>query len=155
MSTTVARTSIAPWPYAGEESPQYVAWLKNYQTIERTLASAKARLTALPKPAPVAADNAVVNINTKTRWGRVDGDARKAEAVVKQTGEVSLYENRLEYLNKRRPVPFTREELEAARVVRTELGWEPVIRVNDLSVTVGKQLTQTRIGLEKVLEVRA
>jgi hypothetical protein len=155
MTTSVATTTQAAWPYSGEDSPQQLTWAKDYATVQRLLGNAKKRLADTPKPGPVPADNATVNLSGERRWGRLDEDAKRADKVVTIGAEIALLENRLEYLDKRRPLPFTREELEAARVVRTEMGWDMVQRVNGLTVTVGRPQSQSRISLDKVLEVRA
>jgi hypothetical protein len=52
-------------------------------------------------------------------------------------------------------VPFTPDDLAAARVIRTDLGWHRVVRVNAKSVSVDTGYSWVdRIPLEKVLEVR-
>lgn len=53
-----------------------------------------------------------------------------------------------------KPVPFTPEELQAARVVRTMYGWEPVIRINAKSVTVVGDFGDYRVPVANILEVR-
>lgn len=52
-------------------------------------------------------------------------------------------------------VPFTREELETARAVRTVYGWHRVIRVNPKSITIVGDFGDYRIHEKNVLEVRA
>ena len=59
------------------------------------------------------------------------------------------------YQAKNAPVPFTTEELKAARAVRTDYGWHKVSRVNAKTVSVETGYSWTdRIAIEKVLEVR-
>lgn len=53
------------------------------------------------------------------------------------------------------PVPFTFEELKAARAIRTSVGWHKVAKVNAKSISVETGYSWTdRYPLEKVLEVR-
>ena len=60
------------------------------------------------------------------------------------------------YAEQTKPVPFTAEELQAARVVRTDVGWHKVSRVNAKTVSVETGYSWTdRIAIEKVLEVRS
>ncbi|MGV0109816.1 hypothetical protein [Arthrobacter sp. CP30] len=54
------------------------------------------------------------------------------------------------------PVPFTSEELKAARAVRTTSGWHRVAKVNAKSVSVETGYSWTdRYTLAQILEVRA
>ncbi|MFJ4286620.1 hypothetical protein ACIPY0_13360 [Paenarthrobacter nicotinovorans] len=161
MSTSLAtpppptEATADAWPYAGEQSPQFLAWGKQHSTVERQLAAAQRRLNALPKPSGAPEDPAAVNISSGARWGRVGRDAERAERIVNAQAEVARLENHLEYLKKRKPIAFTESELRAARVVRSEVGWEVVARVNGTTVTVGHGTTTARVPFEKVLEVRA
>lgn len=51
---------------------------------------------------------------------------------------------------------ITPEQIREARFVRDAIGWHQVVRVNGKSVTVATQYSWTdRIGLDKILEVRA
>ena len=60
-----------------------------------------------------------------------------------------------EYAKRTKPVPFTTEDLKAARVIRTSAGWHKVVRVNDKSVTVETGYSwNDRYTLAKILEVR-
>ena len=61
-----------------------------------------------------------------------------------------------EYARRTAPIPFTTEDLKAARVVRTSVGWHKVARVNAKSVSVETGYSWTdRYTLDKVLEVAA
>jgi hypothetical protein len=81
-------------------------------------------------------------------------DAALAEA--KAEWEATTAANQAEYRVKFAPVPYTTEELGAARVVRTDVGWHKVVRVNAKSVTVESGYAwNDRYTLDKVLEVRA
>lgn len=54
------------------------------------------------------------------------------------------------------PVPFTRDQLEAARAVRTSSGWHRIVKVNAKSVTVATPYSWTdRYPIDKVVEVKA
>jgi hypothetical protein len=52
-------------------------------------------------------------------------------------------------------VPFTDEELKAARVIRTRFGWAQLLRVNAKTVTVKGAFGDDRIPVASILEVRA
>lgn len=76
--------------------------------------------------------------------------AVKAEKEAERTANIAAYRERT------KPVPYTPEELKAAGLIRTELGWHKVVKVNAKSVTVETGYSWTdRIALAKVLEVRA
>lgn len=54
-----------------------------------------------------------------------------------------------------KPVPFTTEELQAARAVRTSVGWHRVARVNTKTVSVETGYSwNDRYTFDKILEVR-
>jgi hypothetical protein len=62
---------------------------------------------------------------------------------------------RVESARRNAPVPFTRDELDAARFVRTNIGWHKVRRVNAQSVTVETGYSWTnRYAVSMILEVR-
>jgi hypothetical protein len=63
---------------------------------------------------------------------------------------------RLEVLQRRRPQPFTRAQLEAATQVRTSHGWYRIIRVNEKSVTHSTGRSSTiNIPLANIVAVTA
>lgn len=62
---------------------------------------------------------------------------------------------RASYAERTKPVPFTEEDLAAARVVRTMYGWQRVIRVNAKSVTVAGDFGDYRIPKTTILEVKS
>lgn len=69
--------------------------------------------------------------------------------------DIRVLEARIEREARNAPVPFTPEELKAARLVRTHHGWHKVARVNAKSVSVETGYSWTdRYAIEKVLEVR-
>lgn len=78
-----------------------------------------------------------------------------AIAEVKAAKEAAEAEARAAYALKTAPVPFTDEELYAARAVRTHYGWQRVIRVNPVTVTVIGDFGDYRVPHAKILEVRA
>jgi hypothetical protein len=81
-------------------------------------------------------------------------DAALAE--VKAAKTVQDREAAAEYAARISPaIPFTDEELKAARVVRTRYGWNRVIRVNTKTVTVSGDFGDHRIPTTTILEVRA
>lgn len=80
-------------------------------------------------------------------------DAAKAE--VKATEEAEQARRAAIYAERTKPVPFAREELQAARAVRTAYGWHRVIRVNTKTVTIDGDFGDYRIPKKNILEVRA
>lgn len=80
-------------------------------------------------------------------------DAALAEVKAVQVAE--QLEAQRTYFALTKPVPFTPEELLAARAIRTDAGWHKVVRVNATSVTVETGYSWTdRYTFDKVLEVR-
>jgi len=59
-----------------------------------------------------------------------------------------------EYAERTKPVPFTREDLQAARAIRTHYGWHRVIRVNKSTVTVNGDFGDYRVPEKNIMEVR-
>lgn len=97
--------------------------------------------------------------DTRTAYrARVAATERSVDAAVaevKAQQEAERAERAAAYAKRYAPVPFTPEELKAARVVRTVVGWHDVVKVNAKSVTVATGYSWTnRYALEKVLEVR-
>jgi len=79
-------------------------------------------------------------------------DEAKAEA--KASEEAERAESIAAYNAKYAPVPFTNEELKAARAVRVGNSWYKVMRVNEKSVTVPSGYSwNDRISIDKVDEV--
>lgn len=91
------------------------------------------------------------------RWeAGIEKTIDQANAKVAAEKEAERQANIAAYREKNKPVPFTPEELKAARAIRTDLGWHKVARVNAKSVSVETGYSWTdRIALGKVLEVRA
>lgn len=58
------------------------------------------------------------------------------------------------YDERTKPVPFTEEDLAAARAVRTHYGWQRVIRVNAKTVTVNGDFGDYRVPKTTILEVK-
>ena len=68
--------------------------------------------------------------------------------------EAELAERIAAYASKYAPVPFTDEELKAARAIRVGHSWYKVMRVNEKSVTVPSGYSwNDRISIDKVDEV--
>lgn len=81
-------------------------------------------------------------------------DAAKAQLAADAQAEREAA--KAEYARRTAPVPFTPEELKAAKVIRTAVGWHKVVRVNAKSVTVETGYSWTdRYAIDKVLEVRS
>jgi len=80
-------------------------------------------------------------------------DAGIAEAKAAQEAEAAR--NAALYAERNRPVPFTHEDLKAARAVRTMYGWHRVVRVNGSTVTVNGDFGDYRTPHKNILEVRA
>lgn len=81
-------------------------------------------------------------------------DAALADVKAEKAAERAAAQAR--YDERHKAVPFTPEELKAAKYVRTLLGWERVVRVNAKTVTVTTPYSWTeRVAIDKVLEVLA
>lgn len=79
-----------------------------------------------------------------------------AVAEVAAAKDAARAEARAAYAAKNAPVPYTAEELKAARAVRTSVGWHKVVKVNAKSVTVATGYSWNDLyTLDKILEVRA
>jgi hypothetical protein len=155
MSSVATAEAVKPWPYGDEDSPQMQQWARNVRDLERMLGLAKERLEKLSKPSETPADPAVVNVTGKARWEQLEGDVAKAANMISHQQAVELLESRLEAHRKMQPVPFTLEQLKAAKVVRTDVGWHVVNRVNRKSVSVKTQYSWCdRYPVQYVLEVR-
>lgn len=79
-------------------------------------------------------------------------DAGMAEAAAAREAEAAR--NAAAYAERNKPVPFTPEQLKAARAVRTMYGWHRVIRVNTTTVTVNGDFGDYRVPEKNILEVR-
>ena len=78
-------------------------------------------------------------------------DAGIAEAKAAKDAEAAR--NAVAYAERNKPVPFTPEQLKAARAVRTMYGWHRVIRVNTTTVTVNGDFGDYRVLEKNILEV--
>lgn len=58
------------------------------------------------------------------------------------------------YAAKHAPVPFTADDLAAARLIRTRYGWWRILRINRLSVTIAGDFGDHRIPTKQILEVK-
>jgi len=78
----------------------------------------------------------------------------EAKAEMKAGEEAERTERIAAYATKYAPVPFTDEELKAARAIRVGHSWYKVMRVNAKSVTVPSGYSwNDRISIDKVDEV--
>ena len=91
------------------------------------------------------------------RWeSGIEKTIDQAMAEVEAEKEAERQANIAAYRERNKPVPFTAEELKAARAIRTEFGWHRVAKVNAKSVSVETGYSWTdRVALSKVLEVRS
>lgn len=81
-------------------------------------------------------------------------DAALAEA--KEARDVEQAALSAAYAEQTKDVPFTPEELKAARAIRTAYGWHKVSRVNAKTVSVETGYSWTdRIDITKILQVAA
>lgn len=78
-----------------------------------------------------------------------------AKAEVKAAQEAEQAKRAAEYAERTKPVPFTRDELQAARAIRTHYGWHRVIRINTTTVTVNGDFGDYRVPEKNILEVRS
>jgi crotonobetainyl-CoA:carnitine CoA-transferase CaiB-like acyl-CoA transferase len=90
---------------------------------------------------------------------------RKEAAGIERTIDQALAEVKAEraaedaeraaaYAERTKAVPFTEDELSAARVVRTMYGWERVLRVNTKTVRVHGSFGDYLVPKKTILEVR-
>lgn len=87
---------------------------------------------------------------------------RSIQAAVRSEADVvraQFAQAKAEYAERNKPVPFTREELEAASHVRFTFGWRAIVKVNAKSVKIVEDATNPALDrlvrIEKILEVRA
>ena len=80
-------------------------------------------------------------------------DAAKAE--LKAAEDAERERLAAAYAERTKPVPFTREELLAARAARTYYGWHRIIRVNTTTVTLNGDFGDYRVPEKNILEVRS
>lgn len=102
-------------------------------------------------------DHGLLNLPLNKRGaGSIDRQIDKAVATVAAEREAARQQSIAAYRESNKPIPFTTEELKAARAIRTSTGWHRVIRVNAKSVTVGTCYSwNDRHAIEKILEVRS
>lgn len=127
------------------------------RTLEARLEQAERKLAKLPEPTPVPGgrlDHGMLNLPLAKRTN-LNADIRKGSAILEAEREVENLRARVAYEKKTAAVPFTTEELKAARAIRTSVGWHRVVKVNAKSVNVETGYSWTdRYGIDKVLEVR-
>ena len=91
----------------------------------------------------------------RARAAATERSIDQAKAEVKAAEDAEQAERAAAYAERTKPVPFTREELQAARAIRTAYGWHRVIRVNTTTVTVVGDFGDYRVPEKNILEVRA
>ena len=91
----------------------------------------------------------------RARTAATERSVDAALAEVKAAKEAAEAEAQAAYAKRTAPVPFTEEELNAARAVRTFYGWHRVLRVNARTITVHGDFGDHRIPKTTVREVRA
>lgn len=90
------------------------------------------------------------------RHASYDREAAAYRELAECQREVQALEARIAYAERTKPVPFTPEELAAAKAVRTSTGWHRVVRVNAKSVTVETGYSWTdRHPTNQILEVKS
>lgn len=90
----------------------------------------------------------------RSRAAQTERSIDAAQAEAKAAKEAEQARMSAAYAERTRPVPFTREDLEAARAIRTFYGWHRVIRVNKTTVTVNGDFGDYRVPEKNILEVR-
>lgn len=102
-------------------------------------------------------DHGIVNLPLHKRGAgsldaQIDREIKRIKAEKEALRKVLIEENRKRDI----AVPFTREQYEAAKAVRTSSGWYRVVKVNPKSVLVETGYSWSdRVPLAKVLEVRS
>lgn len=91
----------------------------------------------------------------RARTAATERSIDEAKAEVKAAEDAEQAERAAAYAERTKPVPFTFDELKAARAVRTRYGWHRVIRVNTTTVTVNGDFGDYRVPEKNILEVRS
>ncbi|WP_457948281.1 hypothetical protein ACTAQI_20230 [Pseudarthrobacter sp. alpha12b] len=91
----------------------------------------------------------------RARAAATERSVDAAIAKVKELQDAEQAERSAAYAERNKAVPFSPEELKAARAVRTHYGWDRVVRVNAKSVTVVGDFGDYRVPVSNILEVRA
>ena len=90
----------------------------------------------------------------RARAAATERSVDAALAEVKAANAEEATERATAYAERTKPVPFTPDELRAARAVRDAYGWHKVARVNAKSVSVETGYSWTdRIDITKILQV--
>lgn len=90
----------------------------------------------------------------RARAAATERSIDEAKAEVKAAQDADQAGRAAAYAERTKPIPFTREELQAARAIRTAYGWHRVIRVNAKTVTVDDDFGYYRVPEKNILEVR-
>lgn len=91
----------------------------------------------------------------RARAAATERSIDQAKAAVKAEQEAEQAKRAAQYAERTKAVPFTYEDLRAARAIRTAYGWHRVIRVNTTTVTVNGDFGDYRVPEKNILEVRA
>ena len=90
----------------------------------------------------------------RARAAATERSVDAALAEVKAAKEAEAAERAVTHAERAKPVPFTPDELKAARAVRDAYGWHKVARVNAKTVSVETGYSWTdRIDITKILQV--
>ena len=90
----------------------------------------------------------------RARAAATERSVDQAKADIKAAQEAEQKQRAAEYAEKTKPVPFTEEDLNVARAVRTLYGWYRVVRVNATTVTCVGDFGDWRTPKANILEVR-
>ena len=113
--------------------------------------------TPHPSRMPRTLDHGALNLPLHKRGGgsldaQIDRELAKQREEAREQWKASLAASRKAEAER---VRLTYEDVQGARLIRTDTGWHEVVRVNAKSVTVETGYSWTdRIALGKVLEVR-
>lgn len=102
-------------------------------------------------------DHGILNVPLNKRGaGSLDRQIDRNLERIKGEQEVERRRVIAAHRERTKPVPFTADQLKAAKAIRTSSGWHRVVKVNSKSVTVETGYSWTdRYTIEKVLEVKA
>jgi hypothetical protein len=90
----------------------------------------------------------------RARAAATERSVDAALAEVKAAKATEAAERAVTHAERGKPVPFTQDELKAARAVRDAYGWHKVARVNAKTVSVETGYSWTdRIEITKILQV--
>ena len=110
-------------------------------------------------------DRSMMNLSQRRAFNKRGGaelhriiDAAKAEIAATKAIEDAANADRIkaERIKRKAVIEYTEDEYKSARIVRDEMGWHAVVRVNAKSVTIKTPYSWTeRIARPKILEVKS